>query len=1280
MSRMRTRSRSSTLVSGTLGLLALVVASAAPAATIQGSNATGAPGQQVSVSFTLLGNGVTRSIGAVFNMPAELSYVGGPSGASPPLQCTTGGISWTNTGSPIPANAGTCTYTVLISAAAAPGVKSITMNQAACDNVCTFNSADVTVTAPNTPPNIAYTPPPGTNVPLTGADPSINATATTDIVATPSGGAGTGAPATTTISGCGISGSGASAFGAPPGSLTFVGATTTARDLSLTCTRRAAQADATLTCTETQGASGPVARSWPISCPAGTATPPTVSYSPPPGTNIPLTGAGTFVNDPASADIVVTPSGGSGGGASATTTVAGCSISGTGANAFNAAPGPLNFVGATTTAQNLTLGCARKSAQADATLTCTETMGGGGPITRSWPISCPAGTVVPPTLTYSPPPGSAVTLGGGSGTVGSSADGSIAVTPSGGGGTGPGATTTVSGCAISGTGAGAFGTAPATLSFNGAAATAQSLALTCTRAVAQADATLSCTERVGGGVPITRSWPIICPLGAQTAPASVTLTITPTRIAQSGDVLLAWNPVNTTACGPSSDHPSTPIVSAGLNRATATVTVGTTARNEVFRVVCNGPAGQVSATATLAVGVPVAPPPPPVDAVSRTPDGTFGNGASAHVQLTDGGRFMVFDSAATNLVGADTNNTQDVFLRDSATGAISRVSTGGSGAQLTGASGEASISRDGRAIVYTTGSGVVPAPGAHAKTIIDGQVCINFPSIGISQCISKAPGASGAPGNGSSNNPSISGDGTTVVFESTATNLTGAPDGNGAIADVFGQTVATGATQILSLKSDGTSATAKSGNPRISCSSNYFVFESQAALTGGSVQPGVKNIYLGSFRPLSKQLVTLGMGGAAANGDSANPVVSDDGNLVFFESSATNLVANDSNGAKDVFVWDRRDGSVRRLSTGPGGVQGNHDSRRPQIPCDAAYMSFESDADNLVAGDSNGVTDTFMLNMGSNTLALMSQANGAAGNGDSANGAVSPDGTSVGFDSSATNLGGGAQRDVFAGANPFTAQNFTGAWYDPAQSGHGLFLDALPDGRLVAWWFTFDPQGNQAWFGGTGPMQGNTATIDVVRTQGARFIPNFVSGDAKNTPVGTLTFSFTGCGRGRVDFALDSTFGSGFMNIERLSYPVGIGCAPAAKAREPTAGPIAAVTGAWYDPAQSGHGLFLENLGDGRLLAWWFTFGPSGGQSWFGGVGTITDGHHATIDFLRTQGGRWIPNFNSTLISNPVLGPATITMDHCDSGRVDFNLQQGYGTGTMALRPLVRAVGTACSE
>ena len=134
---------------------------------------------------------------------------------------------------------------------------------------------------------------------------------------------------------------------------------------------------------------------------------------------------------------------------------------------------------------------------------------------------------------------------------------------------------------------------------------------------------------------------------------------------------------------------------------------------------------------------------------------------------------------------------------------------------------------------------------------------------------------------------------------------------------------------------------------------------------------------------------------------------------------------------------------------------------------------------------------------------------------------------------------------VVEAVSPFAiVPGITGAWYDPAQSGHGLFIEVLTNNRFYASWFAFNPAGTaQAWFTGVGTYSGNTATIaSVVMPTGGRWIPNFDPSQIVLNPWGTLSFTFSDCNHGRVDFSSVAGYGAGSMNLTRLTQPLGLGC------------------------------------------------------------------------------------------------------------------------------------------
>jgi hypothetical protein len=137
--------------------------------------------------------------------------------------------------------------------------------------------------------------------------------------------------------------------------------------------------------------------------------------------------------------------------------------------------------------------------------------------------------------------------------------------------------------------------------------------------------------------------------------------------------------------------------------------------------------------------------------------------------------------------------------------------------------------------------------------------------------------------------------------------------------------------------------------------------------------------------------------------------------------------------------------------------------------------------------------------------------------------------------------GGQCQKLTSTGA---IGPGFTGAWFDPAQTGHGLFIEVLADNRIQAAWFTFNPSGSeQAWFIGEGTYAGNTATLTAVtQPSGGRWIPNFDPKHIVANSWGSLTLTFTSCDQGRVEFTSTQGYGAGGMNLTRLTQPAGLTC------------------------------------------------------------------------------------------------------------------------------------------
>jgi len=196
-----------------------------------------------------------------------------------------------------------------------------------------------------------------------------------------------------------------------------------------------------------------------------------------------------------------------------------------------------------------------------------------------------------------------------------------------------------------------------------------------------------------------------------------------------------------------------------------------------------------------------------------------------------------------------------------------------------------------------------------------------------------------------------------------------------------------------------------------------------------------------------------GIGGNEASGVDGASGTSAHGRYVVFSSYASDLVANDTNGQRDVFVRDMVTGRTTLVSVGPGGVQGNGESRQASISADGRFVAFDSFASNLVPGDSNDSPDVFRRDLRTGRTALVSV--GLDGPADL--GAVFPDisadGNHVAFESSSTNVVPGdtnATQDIFvrnlrAGRTERVSLTSAGLQSDapslaPAISGNGRIV------------------------------------------------------------------------------------------------------------------------------------------------------------------------------------------------------------------------------------------------
>src|SRR5262245_14568273 len=275
--------------------------------------------------------------------------------------------------------------------------------------------------------------------------------------------------------------------------------------------------------------------------------------------------------------------------------------------------------------------------------------------------------------------------------------------------------------------------------------------------------------------------------------------------------------------------------------------------------------------------------------------------------------------------------------------------------------------------------------------------------------------ASGAEGNGTSSQPVLSSDGRFVAFASMATNLV--PGDTNGVADVFVVDRATGAIERVSVDSSGAEGNGLSEWVDLSSDGRFVVFRSSASNLVAFDTNNAMDIFVHDRATGVTERVSVDSSGVEGNRDSTSASLSDDGTIVVFDSIANNLVAADRNATGDVFVHDRTTGVTERVSVDSSGGEANRGSGESVISGDGTTVAFMSDATNLDPSDKNNDSDVFIHDLASGRTRRVSVSpNGAEGDGMSFAPSISADGMIVAFASYATNFDpndGNGLTDIF---------------------------------------------------------------------------------------------------------------------------------------------------------------------------------------------------------------------------------------------------------------------------
>jgi archaellum component FlaF (FlaF/FlaG flagellin family) len=391
------------------------------------------------------------------------------------------------------------------------------------------------------------------------------------------------------------------------------------------------------------------------------------------------------------------------------------------------------------------------------------------------------------------------------------------------------------------------------------------------------------------------------------------------------------------------------------------------------------------------------------DRVSVSSVGGQGNHHSRGPAVSGDGRYVAFQSDASNLVPDDTNDVGDIFLRDLRTGTTSRVNESAGGIQANGPTNQGpTISGDGRYVAYVSEATNLVA----GDTNQTGDVFVR--DLGTGRTTRANVSGTGEQGNRTSDedypgsltdSATISANGRYVAFYSNSSNLV--PGDTNGTGDVFVRDLRTGTTTRVSVTDTGAQAGSGGFNPAISGNGRYVGFISDTPDLVSEDTNGIGDVFVRDLVAGTTSRVNVtSTGEQVHDGESYRSYVylSADGRYVTFTSSASTLVPEDTNNRYDVFLHDRMSGSTSRVSVSSTGGQVDLDSNGPAISADGRFITFHSDVPSP-----NGMA-LFLRDRRANTTRMIIVTHAGSFSYGPKDVAISPDGRHVAFISELSSL------------------------------------------------------------------------------------------------------------------------------------------------------------------------------------------------------------------------------------------------------------------------------------
>jgi hypothetical protein len=359
---------------------------------------------------------------------------------------------------------------------------------------------------------------------------------------------------------------------------------------------------------------------------------------------------------------------------------------------------------------------------------------------------------------------------------------------------------------------------------------------------------------------------------------------------------------------------------------------------------------------------------PKTKLISKTSAGDpASTGSSFPGAITPNARWVAFESDADNLPG--TSGEFQIFVRDRKTGGTKLVSKTNNGNPADGGdSFDAAISNNGRFVAFE--SNATNLPGSIGPTYY--QVYVRDLKNGKTKLLSRVSNGDPAMG-GDSTDPSISGDGRLVAFESDASNLPGtlSPDDQ-----VYLRDRKTGKTKLISKTSGGSPANEDSEDAAISPNGRIVGFESESTNLPGGLGSGDDEIYVRDLSANRTLLVSKNSAGDPANDDTDDVSLSGNGRFVAFESLATNLPGSLGPTYAQVYIRDRQQDKTTLISRNNAGdpAAGGY-SENASVSADGRFVEFESQTTNLPGSNGSDYL-VYLRDRGAGKTKLVSKSNG----------------------------------------------------------------------------------------------------------------------------------------------------------------------------------------------------------------------------------------------------------------------------------------------------------------